>query len=103
MAMDSMKAAVANLADLLDRQLAQLVDSKFNGGLPSNLPARRMKARWQMINHGFKAVQIGVSAGPGGAQAASMPASVFPLPTECHNQDKVSMGTIAARAMRCGC
>jgi histidine ammonia-lyase len=26
-----------------------------------------------------------------------MPASVFSLSTECHNQDKVSMGTIAAR------
>jgi histidine ammonia-lyase len=26
-----------------------------------------------------------------------MPASVFSRSTECHNQDKVSMGTIAAR------
>jgi histidine ammonia-lyase len=27
----------------------------------------------------------------------TMPASVFSRSTECHNQDKVSMGTIAAR------
>ena len=95
MAMDSMKAAVANLADLLDRQLAQMVDSKFNGGLPSNLsgaPEGR-----QMINHGFKAVQIGVSAWTAEALKQTMPASVFSRSTECHNQDKVSMGTIAAR------
>ena len=36
-AMDSMKNAVANLADLLDRQMALLVDSRYNNGLPANL------------------------------------------------------------------
>ena len=95
MAMDSMKTAVANLADLLDRQLAQLVDSKFNGGLPSNLSGAPEER--QMINHGFKAVQIGVSAWTAEALKQTMPASVFSRSTECHNQDKVSMGTIAAR------
>ena len=95
MAMDSMKTAVANLADLLDRQLAQLVDSKFNGGLPSNLSGAPDER--QMINHGFKAVQIGVSAWTAEALKQTMPASVFSRSTECHNQDKVSMGTIAAR------
>ena len=35
--MDSMKNAVANLADLLDRQMALLVDSRYNNGLPANL------------------------------------------------------------------
>ncbi|QXC28521.1 aromatic amino acid ammonia-lyase [Aeromonas sp. FDAARGOS 1409] len=95
MAMDSMKTAVANLADLLDRQLAQLVDVKFNGGLPSNLSGASGERR--MINHGFKAVQIGVSAWTAEALKLTMPASVFSRSTECHNQDKVSMGTIAAR------
>ena len=33
-AMDSMKTTVANLADLMDRQMAQLMDTKFNHGLP---------------------------------------------------------------------
>ncbi len=50
-----------------------------------------------MINHGFKAVQIGASAWTAEALKNSMPASVFSRSTECHNQDKVSMGTIAAR------
>ncbi|MFL0796650.1 MAG: aromatic amino acid ammonia-lyase [Cellvibrionaceae bacterium] len=93
--MDSMKTAIANLADLLDRQLAQLVDTKFNHGLPANLSGA--DASRKPINHGFKAVQIGVSAWTAEALKHTMPASVFSRSTECHNQDKVSMGTIAAR------
>lgn len=92
---DSMKNAVANLADLLDRQLALLVDPAFNHGLPSNLSG--VSGRRAPLNHGFKAVQIAVSAWTAEALKLTMPASVFSRSTECHNQDKVSMGTIAAR------
>lgn len=94
-AMDSLKNLVANLADLLDRQLALLVDTRYNHGLPSNLSGAPEATA--MINHGFKAVQIGASAWTAEALKNSMPASVFSRSTECHNQDKVSMGTIAAR------
>jgi histidine ammonia-lyase len=94
-AMDSLKNLVANLADLVDRQMASLVDVKFNNGLPANLSgATGARAP---INHGLKAVQIGVSAWTAEALKNTMPASVFSRSTECHNQDKVSMGTIAAR------
>ncbi len=94
-AMDSLKNAVANVADLLDRQLALLVDTRFNHGLPSNLSgATGPRAA---INHGLKALQISVSAWTAEALKQTMPASVFSRSTECHNQDKVSMGTIAAR------
>ena len=92
-AMDSIKNITANIADLLDRQLALLVDVKFNKGLPSNLTGNRENS----CNHGFKAVQIAVSAWTAEALKNTMPASVFSRSTECHNQDKVSMGTIAAR------
>ena len=92
---DSLKNAVANIADLLDRQLALLVDTRFNNGLPSNLSGAS-EAR-ASLNHGFKAVQIAVSAWTAEALKLTMPASVFSRSTECHNQDKVSMGTIAAR------
>ena len=94
-AMDALKTAVANLADLMDRQLALLVDSKYNHGLPQNLSGST--AARAPINHGFKAVQIGASAWTAEALKLTMPASVFSRSTECHNQDKVSMGTIAAR------
>jgi histidine ammonia-lyase len=94
-AMDGMKNAVANLADLLDRQMALLVDSRYNHGLPANLSgATGPRAA---INHGLKALQISASAWTAEALKLTMPASVFSRSTECHNQDKVSMGTIAAR------
>jgi len=94
-AMDGLKNAVANVADLLDRQLALLVDTRYNHGLPSNLSgATGPRAA---INHGLKALQISVSAWTAEALKLTMPASVFSRSTECHNQDKVSMGTIAAR------
>ncbi|MDC0535787.1 aromatic amino acid ammonia-lyase [Francisellaceae bacterium] len=93
--MDTMKTQVANLADLLDRQMALLMDTKFNNGLPPNLSFSNKETA--SINHGFKAVQIGTSAWTAEALKLTMPASVFSRSTECHNQDKVSMGTIAAR------
>jgi histidine ammonia-lyase len=93
--MDTLKICVANLADLMDRQLALLVDEKFNHGLPPNLSGAEPERRG--INHGFKAVQIAVSAWTAEALKLTMPATAFSRSTECHNQDKVSMGTIAAR------
>jgi histidine ammonia-lyase len=94
-AMDCMKNAVANLADLLDRQMALLVDSRYNNGLPANLSD--VEEPRSAINHGLKALQISASAWTAEALKLTMPASVFSRSTECHNQDKVSMGTIAAR------
>ena len=69
--------------------------TKYNNGLPANLSGAAPERRF--INHGFKAVQIGCSAWTAEALKLTMPASVFSRSTECHNQDKVSMGTIAAR------
>jgi histidine ammonia-lyase len=83
-AMDSMKNAVANL-----------VDPRYNAGLPANLSG--VEGERAAINHGLKALQISASAWTAEALKLTMPASVFSRSTECHNQDKVSMGTIAAR------
>ena len=94
-AMDTLKNTIANIADLLDRQMAQMMDPKFNHGLPANLSGASEERA--AINHGFKAVQIGCSAWTAEALKLTMPASVFSRSTECHNQDKVSLGTIAAR------
>jgi histidine ammonia-lyase len=94
-AMDGLKAAVANVADLLDRQLALLCDPATSHGLPANLVALEGPAR--VAHHGFKAMQITASALAAEALKLTMPASVFSRSTESHNQDKVSMGSIAAR------
>lgn len=78
----------------LHARARRLVD-KFNQGLPQNLsgapPARAS------INHGFKGMQISVSAWAAEALKLTMPAASFSRSTESHNQDKVSVGTIAAR------
>jgi histidine ammonia-lyase len=92
---DSLKNATANVADLLDRQLALICSATTSNGLPENLVGAAGDAR--TANHGFKAMQIAASALTAEALKATMPASVFSRSTENHNQDKVSMSTIAAR------
>jgi histidine ammonia-lyase len=95
MAMDMLKIAMANVADLVDRQMALLCNPHTNNGLPTDLVAHGGADR--VIHHGFKAMQITTSALTAEALKLTMPASVFSRSTESHNQDKVSMGTIAAR------
>ena len=94
---DALKPAVANVAGLLDRQLAILVDGRFSNGLPDNLVDVRTLGASASRHHGLKALQISMSAVTAEALKNTMPASVFSRPTECLNQDVVSLGTIAAR------
>jgi histidine ammonia-lyase len=94
-AMDALKSAVASVADLLDRQLALLCDPAANDGLPANLIAGIGPAA--AAQSGFKAMQLAASALTAEAQKLTMPAAAFSRSTESHNQDKVSLGTIAAR------
>ncbi|OLR92683.1 HAL/PAL/TAL family ammonia-lyase [Actinokineospora bangkokensis] len=100
-AMDALKVAAANLAGLLDRQLAVVVDEKVNRGLPPNLITPTGPGDPESgLHHGFKGMQIAASAVTAEALKATAPASVFSRSTEAHNQDIVSMGTIAARDAR---
>ena len=94
-AADSLKIAVPHLADLADRQLALIIDEKFSNGLPANLVAPQPEELG--LNHGFKGMQITCSALTAEVLKNAMPASIFSRVTECCNQDKVSLGTIAAR------
>ncbi|MFD9698033.1 aromatic amino acid lyase [Lentzea sp. NPDC059081] len=97
-AMDSLKTATANIADLLDRQLEHVVDEKFNNGLTPNLIPDFDPHEWRAgLHHGFKGMQIACSAITAEALNQSTPAGIFSRSTEAHNQDKVSMSAIAAR------
>jgi histidine ammonia-lyase len=92
--MDSLKAAVASVADLLDRQLVLMCQPGESGGLPTNLVG---DVEERSTHHGFKAMSIGASALTAEALKLTMPASAFSRSTESHNQDKVPMATIASR------
>jgi histidine ammonia-lyase/phenylalanine ammonia-lyase len=101
LAMDALRTAVASVADLLDRQLELVVDEKFNHGLTPNLIAVVPPGDPEEgLNHGFKGMQIACSSLTAEALSRCMPMTAFSRSTECHNQDKVSMGTIAARDAR---
>jgi histidine ammonia-lyase len=94
-AMDGLKAALASVADMCDRQIMLLVDPHLNRGLPGDLV--RVTEKETGLRHAFKAMSISSSALTAEALKGTMPAASFSRSTESHNQDKVSMGTIAAR------
>jgi histidine ammonia-lyase/phenylalanine ammonia-lyase len=101
LAMDALKTAVASVADLMDRQLELVVDEKFNHGLTPNLiAALEAGDPDEGLNHGFKGMQLACSSLTADALSRCMPLTAFSRSTECHNQDKVSMGATAARAAR---
>ena len=100
-AMDSLKVALANLCDLLDRQLELIVDEKFNNGLTPNLIPRFDSAHPEAgVHHGFKGMQLCCSAMTAEAMKLCNPATIHSRSTEAHTQDNVSMGAIAARDAR---
>lgn len=90
-AMDTMRICVGNVADLLDKEFALLIDHKFNKGLGESL-----KLNKKSTHHGFKAMQITLSSLSADVIMNTTPASLNSRPTESLNQDKVSMGTTAA-------
>lgn len=94
-AADTLKTAIANLADLMDRQMMLLCNKAENDGLGANLVG--VQGDEACIHNGFKAVTIATSAIAAEALKLTMPASVFSRSTELHNQDKVPMAPIAVR------
>jgi len=94
MVADTLKTAVANVAELLERQIMLLNAPETNQGLPENLVA--VEGHERFAHHGFKAMEITASALTAELLKLSLPASIWSRSTEGHNQDKVSMGMHAA-------
>lgn len=97
--MDYLKICLGHVADLLDRQLAMVIDEKSSRGLPPNL------ANWpglpeeeRHLHHGLKGLHQAMSAITSEVMARTMPNGVFSRSAELHNQDKVSLGMSAAVA-----
>jgi histidine ammonia-lyase len=91
-AMDTMRISVGNVADLLDKEFALLIDHKFNKGLGESL-----KINKKSTHHAFKLIQVTLSSLSADIIMNTNAASLYSRPTESLNQDKVSMGTTAAR------
>ena len=94
-ACDSLKAAVANVACLVDRQIMLLCHPEENAGLPTDLVG--VEGPEACTHNGFKAASIAASSMAAEALKQAIPASLFSRSTELHNQDKVPMATTAAR------
>lgn len=94
---DILKMNIAHMADLLDRQLAMIIDEKSNRGLPPNLiDTSAMPPHLKHCHQGLKGVHQAVSAITAEILQRSIPNGIFSRSSESHNQDKVSMGMGAA-------
>ncbi len=96
-ACDYMRTALANIADLSDKQAEVIIDGKFNGLTENLIPYTKDDDPRAGLRLGFKAAQITISAIRGEVATYCFPVSLTSAPTEALNQDKVSMGTISAR------
>ena len=96
-ACDYMRTALANIADLSDKQAEVIIDGKFNGLTENLIPVTPPDHPRSGLRLGFKALQITISALRGEIATFCFPVSLTSAPTEALNQDKVSMGTISAR------
>ncbi|MBZ4322010.1 aromatic amino acid ammonia-lyase [Streptomyces huiliensis] len=81
------------LAFLLERQLALVLDPSANGGLPPLLTPR------PGAGSGFAGVQIAATSHLARVRQLGYPASFTALPTNLHNQDQVPMALNSANAV----
>jgi len=99
-ACDYLRIALANIADLSDKQSGLIIDGKFNNLTENLIPIIEEDSPLQGLLHGFKAAQISISALSSEIQYLAGPISIHSRATESLNQDKVSLGTISARRLR---
>ena len=89
--LDAAALAMADLASIAERRLAQLVDPNLNRGFNPFL------ALEPGLNSGFMMAQVTAAALVSEAKALAYPNSVDTIPTSADREDHVSMGMTAAR------
>lgn len=92
-ALDVLAIAVAELANISDRRIAQLVDPAT-----SKLPAFLVEASG--LNSGFMMAQVTAASLVNENRVLATPASVDSIPTSANQEDHVSMGMTSARKAR---
>jgi histidine ammonia-lyase len=91
LAMDFLKIAISELANISERRLERMVNAGLSNGLPPFL------VKNPGINSGFMIVQYSAASLVSENKVLSHPASVDSIPSSANQEDHVSMGTIAAR------
>jgi histidine ammonia-lyase len=91
-ALDAGAIAMADLASIAERRLAQMVDPAVNRGLPPFLTPN------SGLNSGFMMAQVTAAALVSESKALATPHSVDTIPTSADREDHVSMSMTAARA-----
>lgn len=91
LAMDYMKIAVSELANISERRTERLVNPQLNEGLPAFLTPDAGRSSGMMILQYVAASLVSENKG------LAHPASVDSIPSSGNQEDHVSMGTTAAR------
>ncbi|MBI2596071.1 histidine ammonia-lyase [Candidatus Daviesbacteria bacterium] len=91
LAMDTLRIAVCELANIADRRICSILDSNHSYGLPAFL------AKNPGLNSGLMILQYTTAALVSENKILAHPAVVDSIPTSANIEDIVSMGTISAR------
>ena len=91
---DYLAIAIAEIANISERRIEQLVNPNLSSGLPPFLSPN------SGLNSGFMIAQVTAAALVSENKILSHPASVDSIPSSANREDHVSMGTIAARKAR---
>ena len=90
LALDAAAMAIAELANISERRVEQLVNPHLSSGLPPFL------APSSGLNSGFMIAQVSAAALVSENKVLCHPASVDSIPSSAGREDHVSMGTTAA-------
>ncbi len=93
LALDAAAMAVAELGNVAERRLEQLVNPALSSGLPPFLGTR------SGLDSGFMMAQVTAAALVSENKVLAHPASVDSIPSSAGKEDHVSMGTISARKL----
>jgi len=94
MAADVLAIGLAELANISERRVQMLLDSRQNRNLPSNLIPLRG------INSGLMILQYAAAGIVSENKVLAHPATVDSIPTAANSEDHNAMATIAARKLR---
>ncbi|MEM1417451.1 MAG: histidine ammonia-lyase [Myxococcota bacterium] len=93
LALDAATMAVAELGNVAERRLEQLVNPALSSGLPPFLGTR------SGLDSGFMMAQVTAAALVSENKVLAHPSSVDSIPSSAGKEDHVSMGTISARKL----